>query len=140
MVDINKVMEYSKEFTLLYVEDNADAREMTAMVLENFFKEVYVAKNGKEGVEQFKQNPVDIVMSDISMPKLNGFELCKIIKSIDPSVSLVIISAHNEKQFFSQSVDVGVDGYIYKPIDIDKLTTVLYKVVTKKIQNSSKES
>ncbi len=131
MIDVDEIIEYSQELTLLYVEDNQDAREMTTMILEDFFDNIVIAVDGEDGYEKFMQNSIDIVITDINMPKLNGLELCEKIRKTDEDISIIILSAHNEDNFFMDSIKYGVNGYLLKPIDIDQLTSLIATVVQK---------
>ncbi|NPA65306.1 MAG: EAL domain-containing protein [Epsilonproteobacteria bacterium] len=128
MIDIDNLIEYSKDLTLLYVEDNADAREMSQMIFESIFKKVIVAEDGEEGFEKFKNNKVDLIITDINMPRLNGLEMCQKIREIDSEIPLIILSAHNEENFFIQSIEIGINGYLLKPIDLDQLLRLLFQI------------
>ncbi len=119
---------YLKNLTLLYVEDSAASREMTTMILELFFKEVIIAVDGEDGYEKFNENKIDMVIADINMPKLNGLELCSKIREIDSDIPLVVLSAHNEQSYVDESIEAGVENYLFKPIDIDKLNDVFLKI------------
>jgi PAS domain S-box-containing protein len=131
MIDLDKLINYTEHLKLLYVEDNADAREMTAMILENFFDNIVVAVDGEDGFEKFRQNDIDLIITDINMPKLNGLDMVEKIRQIDLDIPILILSAHNEDDFFMKSIKLGVDGYLLKPIDIDQLSSMLSKVVEK---------
>ena len=131
MIDIEDVIEYSQNLTLLYVEDNQDAREMTTMILEDFFDNIIVAVDGEDGYNKFLENDIDLVITDINMPKLNGLELCEKIRKTNEEVSIIILSAHNEDNFFMDSIKYGVNGYLLKPIDIDQLASTINNVVQK---------
>jgi PAS domain S-box-containing protein len=131
MVDLDKVIQYSQDLNLLYVEDNDDAREMTAMILEEFFDNITLAVDGQDGFEKFKQNNIDLIITDINMPKLNGLEMCEKIRKIDKEVPMIVLSAHNEENFFTQSIEIGVNGYLLKPIDIAQLSTLIFQVIQK---------
>ena len=72
---------YLKQTTILYVEDDKDVRDAYKRTLRRFFKEVFIASNGAEGLELYKRYRPDIVMSDIKMPKKNGIEMAKEIKN-----------------------------------------------------------
>ena len=133
MLKIDEIIKNSQDLTLLYVEDNEDAREMTTMLLESFFDNIIVGVDGEDGYEKFKQNSIDIVITDINMPKMNGLELSKKIREDDSDVPIVILSAHNEASFFTDSIKYGVNGYILKPIDIDQLSTTIQRVTQKYI-------
>lgn len=131
MIDIDELIEYSQNLTLLYVEDNQDAREMTSMILEDFFDTIIVAVDGEDGYEKFLSNDIDLIITDINMPRLNGLELCKKIRKHDDEISIIILSAHNEDNFFMESIKYGVNGYLLKPIDVDQLASMIYRVVQK---------
>ncbi len=131
MVDLEEIIKHSIKLKLLYVEDNKDTREMTAMMLEDFFGSIILSVDGEDGLKKFKENDIDIVLTDINMPKLNGIELCRKIREVDKDIPLLVLSAHNEKNYFEDSKEIGVDGYLLKPIDIEQLSELLYKVVQK---------
>ena len=121
----------AQEMTLLYVEDNPDAREMTTMLLEDFFGTVIVAADGEEGLVQFTAHSVDMILTDISLPKLSGIEMLRRIRKNDPNVSMVILSAYGDEDYLVDSIDVGVDGYLKKPINIDAFFELTSRIVQK---------
>jgi len=129
MIDIENVIEHTKDLTLLYVEDNQDAREMTSMILEDFFDNIILAKDGKDGLEKFQQNHIDLVLTDINMPIMNGIEMSEKIRAINDDTPIIVLSAHNEDNYFIQSIHIGVSGYLLKPIDINHLTSLIDRVV-----------
>jgi len=140
MLDINEILKYSKRLNLLYVEDNEDAREMTTMILEEFFDNIIVAVDGEDGYEKFKNNTVDLIITDINMPKMDGLEMSKKIREIDSDVSIIILSAHNEDDFFMKSIDIGVNGYLLKPINIDQFTNQINMVMQRHKYKHQSES
>jgi len=140
MIDIDEVIQYSQNLTLLYVEDNQDAREMTTMILEDFFDNIVVAVDGQDGFNKFQENKIDLVITDINMPKLNGLELCEKIREINNDISLIILSAHNEDNFFMESIKHSVNGYLLKPIDVDQLVNIIYRVIQKYIYMNEAKS
>ncbi len=131
MIDLDEIVKYSKGLKLLYVEDNKDAREMTTMILENFFDSIVVAVNGEDGYEKFKSNNIDLVITDINMPILNGLDMCSKIREIDSDVPLIVLSAHNEDNLFIKSIAIGVSGYLLKPIEHNQLSSLIYRVTQK---------
>jgi len=130
-INIDKLIENSQQLKVLYVEDNADAREMTVMILEDFFSNIVVAVDGEDGYNKFKEDDFDIIITDINMPKLNGIEMVKKIRKLNNNIPILILSAHNEDEFFIEGIKLGIDGYILKPIDVDQLTIMINKVVDK---------
>ncbi len=135
MNDIEEIIKYSQKLKLLYVEDNQEAREATISIFEEFFSEIIVSVDGQDGYEKFNDNQdtIDIIITDINMPKLNGIEMIQKIKKINEDIPILILSAYNNSEFFIDSIQLGVEGYILKPIDINQFMIVLKKV-TKKIQ------
>lgn len=117
-----------KNFTLLYVDDNNETIELIKDILESQVKEIYTAIDGEDGLEVYKDKKPDIILTDINMPKMNGIEMAKEIKKIDRTQAILILTAFNENNLLHDSVDIGVDGYITKPIvDIKKLISPLNK-------------
>jgi len=131
MYNLEKIVNFSQDLTLLYVEDNEHAREMTEIVLENFFPNIIVAVDGEDGFEKFKQNDIDLIITDINMPKLNGLDMIDKIRHLNSDVSILVLSAYNESGFFIDSIKLGVDGYLLKPIDMDQFLGMLEKIVHK---------
>ena len=109
----------NKDINILYVEDEANVREMFSRFLKRFSNKLYVAENGVMGIELYKKHKIDIVISDIKMPKMNGLEMIKAIKSINPDQLVLLLSAHSDSQYLIDAINLNVDGYILKPIDLD---------------------
>jgi len=128
--NIDQLIVYTKGLNLLYVEDNLDARETTLFLLEDFFDNVVVATNGEEGLEKFKEHNIDLIITDINMPKLNGLDMIREIREIDKEILIFVLSAYNESGFFMESIKLGVEGYLLKPIEIDQFLGILNKIVS----------
>ncbi|WP_418640793.1 EAL domain-containing response regulator [Sulfurimonas sp. ST-27] len=128
MIEIQEVTKYSQSLKVLYVEDDIDAREITTMLLEDFFDTIIVAQNGQEGLEKFQKESIDIIITDINMPHMNGLEMAKKIRAINKEVPIIILSAHNEEDFFLQSIQIGINGYLLKPIDMKQLSSTIFQV------------
>ncbi|MCT7602911.1 REC domain-containing phosphodiesterase [Aliarcobacter butzleri] len=112
-----------KNMSILYVEDEKDLREVTHEILKSFTKNQYIAENGQEGLELFKkyEKNIDLIVTDINMPILNGLEMTKEIKNINPNIPIIITTAFSNKEYLLESIDIGIDKYVLKPIDIAKL-------------------
>jgi len=111
--------------TLLYVEDDEDTRKNMLEVLQHKVKNVYVAKDGLEALETFKNNNIHFVISDYQMPKMNGNELCSEIKKISPDTHFVLLTAYNDSELLIKAIDSGVDKFLQKPIKAKKLFTII---------------
>jgi len=130
MLDFKPIIKYTSHLTLLYVEDNRETRENSLMIFEELFKEVILAVDGQDGFEKFKNHQVDLIITDINMPLLNGIEMLNKIREIDKNIPTLILSAHSESSLFIDSIKAGVDGYLLKPIDLTQLLSTLEKTAS----------
>lgn len=113
--------------TALYVEDEEVVREELARFLLRRLKTVYTAKNGQEGLELYRQYKPDVVITDITMPIMDGLAMARAIKEADSEAPVIITSAHNEHDFFVESVELGIDGYVLKPLNAGVLLQSILK-------------
>jgi PAS domain S-box-containing protein len=122
-----------KDLNILYVEDSDDVREIFVYLLSGGepADNIIIAKNGKEGLEKFKQNKIDLVITDINMPEMNGLEMAEKIREEDKEIPIITISAHDDRNFFIKSIEIGIDGYLIKPVDYEQLQKVLSRVIKK---------
>ena len=126
-------MKNFKELTLLLVEDEDSIRESMQEVFSGVFQKVISASNGDEGLKKFKKFSPDIVIADIMMPIMDGLEMSKQIKEVSKNTPVIILSAYSEKERLLKAIDVGIDKYVIKPIDMDELFVVLEQIVKTKI-------
>lgn len=119
-------MQYSlqdlKTITALYVEDEQSVRDTVYRTFVKLFKQVYIACDGEEGLEVFKQhqNDIEIVITDINMPKLNGLDMINQIKEIKELPSIVT-TAYTDKELLLKAMELNIDKYVTKPIKIKEL-------------------
>jgi len=128
-MDFEQIIHNTRKMKVLFVEDNESARETIARLLKRFFIYLDTASNGEEGLEKFKQNHHELIITDINMPYMNGFEMIEHIKDIKKDVYTLVITAYNETEYFLEAIKLGVDGFILKPIDLDQITSMLGKIV-----------
>jgi two-component system, cell cycle response regulator len=123
--------EILKNISILYVEDENDVREFTSKLLTSLLRKVYTAKDGQEGLDIYKENhtDIDLIISDINMPRMNGLTMCEKIKEINKDIPLVITSAHNDTNFLKKAIEVGVSTYAMKPIDLYQLIESITKAM-----------
>ena len=131
MIDLEEIVKFSKKTRLLYVEDDHDVRKSMLVVLEEFFDHIVVAKDGEEGVRKFEEEQIDLVITDILMPKLNGIEMAKKIRAKDRKIPILIVTAYNETEYLLEGITLHVDGYILKPIDLNQFTDVIANTISK---------
>ncbi|MFA6137175.1 MAG: response regulator [Sulfurimonas sp.] len=126
---IEKLLPYSKKLNLLYVEDDTATRETFYEIFKELFSIVYVAKDADEGLNLFSTNDIDIVITDIEMPSMNGLEMARIIRKQRHDVPIIVMTAHIENKFFIESIEIGIDAYLLKPIEQNKLLNTLNRIV-----------
>jgi two-component system cell cycle response regulator DivK len=108
---------------ILYVEDNEDNVYMLSRRLKRKGFEVIIAENGKIGVELCLKELPDLILMDLSLPVMDGWQAIKIIKN-DPSIKkipIIALSAHAMDQHKQQALDAGADDFDSKPIDLTRL-------------------
>ncbi len=105
-----------KNYTILYVEDEKESVELIQTLLKTKIKTIFVAYDGVEGLELYKKHLPDIVISDIQMPNMNGIEMAKEIKKLNPKQNIIFITAFNENNLLLEAINLGIDKYIIKPI------------------------
>ena len=128
MSAFNELKELTKDIKILYVEDEESVREQTKMMFDLFFDKVDVAVDGEEGLKKYQNGNYDIVFTDISMPKIDGLKLTEKIKEINPNQKVVIISAYNTSDYLLRAIELNVDGFILKPVNINQFTSTIKKV------------
>jgi len=128
MIDVKELAKQSKDIRVLYVEDEESVREQTMMILGMLFESVDQAFDGEDGWQKYQTKEYDIVFTDISMPRMDGLELLRLIKEKDPYKRVVIISAYNTAEYLYKAIELGVDGFVLKPIELEKILLVVKKL------------
>ncbi len=135
-MDLNSL----KDVELLYVEDDQDVLNQTKLILDDFVKSVEVANNGEEAIELLKDKKFDIIVADINMPKMNGIEMIKVIKQdLNLDIPCIITTAHTDTEYLLDAINLKVDGYIVKPINIKDLINTIYNVMLPILQKKEIE-
>ncbi len=132
--------EFLKTLTVVYVEDDASIRESLGAIFKKVFKEVVMCVDGEDGLEKFKlykndlNTPIDAIISDINMPKMNGLKMLAEIRKIDTEVPAILTTAHGETDFLMEAIKVNVLYYALKPINTPELLTNIQKFCLTKHQ------
>lgn len=129
MVSAKELKENARGISILYVEDERELRENTIRLLSNFFPGIEWAENGKEGLEKYLTGNYDLVITDINMPKMNGVRLVQEIRAINNKQLIAVISAHDEAHYLLDLINLGVDSFVLKPVDVGLLLTMLDKSI-----------
>jgi len=128
-MDMKLLYEYTKELSVLYVEDDAGLRETTAELFSNYFAHLETADDGLTALNIYNRNPekFDLVISDISMPNLDGIDMSIEILKTNSEMPIIFISAHNEVEYLQRAIEIGVYSFITKPIANQKLYNAIYR-------------
>lgn len=125
--DHDKIDICTKDYSILFVEDKKELRTYIREELQGYFHKIYVAKNGEEALILMKSKMPDLVISDVMMPVMNGFELCRQIKN-DLRLShipVVLLTARSDNESFTVGYRLGADAYLPKPFDVGILISLI---------------
>ena len=113
---INNVEELLKTISVLYVEDDEQTAQAMAKYIQKRVKNLFVTSNGEYGLDLFQSKKIDLIITDIKMPYMNGIDMVKAIKKIKKDVKVIFISAYHEDDLFLKAIEVGADGFLTKPV------------------------
>ena len=122
-----ETQEHLKRLTVLFVEDGRASRELRSAFLSRLVGVLVTAINGAEGLDAWRQHKPDIIITDIQMPVMDGLAMLQEIRSVDRAVPVIILSAFEEPEYLKQSIDLGVSGYVVKPVGVSRFTEALLK-------------
>lgn len=108
---------------ILVVDDNNDSRELVVKVLKNQGYEMIEAIDGEDALEKAVSEKPDLILMDISIPKINGYEVTKRLKSLEEvkEIPVVALTAHAMRGDRAKALEAGCEGYISKPINVREL-------------------
>ena len=126
-------IELLKTFKILYVEDEKSLRDEVYQNLQAFVKDVIIAEDGEMGLNLYLENrsTIDLIVSDILMPKMNGIEMIDEIRKVDSKIPVIYTTAFNDTEYMKKTIEQGVVSYIVKPIDIEILLEAIEKASIK---------
>lgn len=113
----------AKKFKVLVVDDEIPIQRIVKFNLEKEGYEVFVADDGKKALESVKQNKPDIILLDVMMPELDGYEVCKILKknAKTKNIPVIMLTARGQESDEKKGKSAGADDYITKPFSPKKL-------------------
>ncbi len=127
-----------KTGTILVVDDEPNIRRVLEAVLVKDGHTVFTGDNGKNGLELLKSNPgIDVLITDLIMPDINGIELLSAAKEMDPNVSVLMITAHGTIQSAVEAMKLGALDYICKPFDLDDIKPLVQNALDRKELNEA---
>ena len=122
MENIKELAKKTKNMKVLFVEDEEDIRNSVHTFFKKFVNEFHLAENGEEGLLAFKENDIDVVITDIIMPKMDGFQMLEEIRKINPNIFVIILSATDDDTI---DTNTKYDLKIKKPILFENLTKIV---------------
>ena len=123
----------TKSMTLLIVDDQDDILQFIKDEYSPLFKTIYTAHDGKEALDLIRQRMPNVVVSDIMMPRMNGFELCKTIKTDLElsSIPVILLTSRSDPKNQDMGYKMGADSFLPKPFD----SKLLYKIIRSQLKN-----
>ncbi len=126
---IKKIRIIGKSIKILYVEDDSRIASQVEKLLLKLFENITYVDNGIKGLAAYKQNNYDVVITDILMPEMDGIMMTTKIKKINPDQVIIVTSAYNDSEKLIKLIDLGVDRFVMKPIDVPKFLGIISKEV-----------
>jgi PAS domain S-box-containing protein len=140
-MDVNKLEEASsfcKKHNLLYVVKNKKDKNNNFEYFENIFNEVLFLDNGLDAFEEFNKNKFSIIITDIDIPGLDGFELIEKIKNKNKNIITIIYSSNDNKESFLKTIQLRIDGYLIPPFNEKSFLEILFRSVDKSKEKKNK--
>lgn len=125
-----------KELNVLYIEDEETIRIAVRTTFKKIFKNTYTSNDGAEALKLYKRLVaenivIDIIVSDIDLPNVNGIEIVKYIKKINPKTEVIMTTARSDAKYLMEAIKIGVAHYAIKPINMHKLLFEMYDILKK---------
>mgnify|MGYP003606171068 FL=1 len=115
--------------TLLYVEDEIQTIQSIDFFLKRLFKEVFIAQDGEEALSLFSEKKPDVVILDISIPKIDGLKVASKIRKENSEIPIIFITAHSENDKLLKAINLQTYSYLVKPIRVDELNNIILKCI-----------
>ena len=124
-------MKVLKNLNILYVEDEESIIEKYSYFLEESCKELFIARDGEEAYQIYKDNKIHLIIMDLLIPKLSGIQLAKKIREEDDVVPMIALTAHSDREILLDIVELNFSSYLIKPILRSDLMRALEKISEK---------
>jgi len=125
---------------LLIVDDDKDIRELLVYDIKSSGYTVDSAKDGEEGLKKAVQNNYDLILLDVMMPKMNGYDVCRNIRLVKPKVPIIMLTAKGTIMDKTEGFDVGADDYLVKPFDIQEVLLRIRALLRRNDENDTQNS
>ena len=131
--DLNSLIDISTDIKVLYVEDNEPERVAVLKLLKIIFNNIKTTSNGTDALKVFQNNQIDLIITDINMPFMDGIKLIEEIKKINSNIPIIVTSAQNDDDKIYQAILAGIDSFIVKPIQMNQFFKSIRKVVNQSL-------
>ncbi len=131
MSELIYLKEKASNYSVLIVEDSTHIQKQMKNFLGKLFKEVYLAENGLVGLEVFKEKKPHVILTDLTMPEMDGYEFVEELLKVSPKSKIIVVSAHGYEENIIKFKNMGVVGFIQKPVDFTYLVKSLIKAIDK---------
>lgn len=118
------------DISVMYVEDEAGARDQVWRMLASCGYRLFMAENGREGVELFRRHSPDITLTDIMMPVMNGLEMARTIREEAPDAQIIVMTAFSDTDYLLDAISIGINQFIVKPVEFNKLKSAIQRCIT----------
>ena len=118
----------SEKIYILYIEDDKIVADSVSRTLQLLNQKIFTAYDGEEALGIIEKNPIDIIITDIRMPKLNGINLVEKLRQKDLDIPVIITTAFNEIDYLKKAIELSIESFIEKPIDLRKLLQTVAKI------------
>ncbi len=130
----NRNLNILLDFNILYLEDDLDLSKHTTDVLEDFVKNIYSVQTSQEAMNIIETKKIDLIISDILLENENGIDFLKELKDNNISIPAILTTAHTDTKYLLDAIQLKVENYIIKPINIKELLNTLHDVLLPIVQ------
>ncbi len=128
-----------QSITVMVVDDELMMRKLVEKVLTRDGFQVVLAEDGEDAIRVLSEKRVDIIISDIKMPRMNGFELLKSVKQLYPNISVIIMTAYGDTYSVKDALLLGADEYLTKPFQTHEIALIVERTYWR-VLSSQKQS
>lgn len=122
-------MNTQTKYSILFAEDNENARKHTSKYLELYFEKVYEARDGVEALDIYKRLKPDVVVTDVAMPNMDGMALVKEIRKENIDIPIIMLTAYSAIDTLKEAVPLKLEDYVVKPINRRTFVDLIIKVI-----------
>ncbi len=120
-----------KNLNILYVENDEQTRKKLSQLFSKYSRELFVVQSGREALNIYKNEDISIVIASISLPDMSGIEMIRQIKLMNEKQAVIFTVSNDDKKYLFEAIELQVDGYVTKPIDIEKVKSRLENCIGK---------